>query len=220
MKHYIMRLIFPVVLVALPFTGCGTLGMHKPSLKSAAPSEPKGPFVERLTGGQEGFVVTEVPRLAKAARQDFERAVDLIDAADYEGAIALLEPLAAQSPMVTAPYINLAIAYAHMGRPEKAEPHLKTALTLMPAHPVASNAYGLLHRKAGRFTEARQVYEASLGQFPEYYPLHRNLGILCDLYLNDPDCALAHYQIYNRAIPQDEPVKMWIADLKHRMGTP
>jgi Tfp pilus assembly protein PilF len=137
---------------------------------------------------------------------------------DYGQAVDLLEKVIEQSPGVTAPYINIAIAYTHLGKLEKAEVHLKTALSLVPEHPVASNEYGLLCRKTGRFTEARAVYEKSITRFPDYYPLHRNLGILCDLYLNDLPSALEHYEIYSEARPDDKQVKLWIADLRARLG--
>ena len=55
-------------------------------------------------------------------------------------------------------------------------------------------------------------------RFPEYYPMHKNLGILCDLYLNDPACALEHYEIYSKAMPEDAQVKLWIADVRARLG--
>jgi len=133
-------------------------------------------------------------------------------------AIDLLEKVIEKSPGVTAPYIDIAIAYQHIGKPEKAEEHLKTALRLVPDHPVASNEYGVLCRKTGRFADARAIYEKAIARFPDYYPVHRNLGILCDLYLNDPVCALEHYEIYSAAMPEDKQIKLWIADLRARLG--
>ncbi|MBI5063793.1 MAG: tetratricopeptide repeat protein, partial [Desulfatitalea sp.] len=133
--------------------------------------------------------------------------------------IDLLEKVIEKSPGFTAPYINMAIAYQRTGKPEKAEEHLKKALEIFPEHPVACNEYGLLYRKTGRFAEARAIYEKAVARFPDYYPAHRNLGILCDLYLNDPACALSHYEIYSESRPQDKQVKLWIADLRARLGS-
>jgi len=195
--------------------GCGTLLKSK---SAPVAKEAPGPGLSRLSDGREGFIIREVPEMDEASRKDFARAVALLTEKDYAQAVALLEQLIERSPGVTAPYINLAIAYRHIDKPEQAEAHLKTALNLVPDHPVASNEYGLLCRKKGRFSEARAIYEKSIERFPEYYPLRRNLGILCDLYLNDPACALAHYELYCQARPEDKQVKLWIADLRNRVG--
>jgi Tfp pilus assembly protein PilF len=188
----------------------------KPPETSAA--KPAGPSTEKLKDGREGFIITEAPAMDEASRKDFHRAVGLLEQKDYAAAIDLLEKVIERSPGVTAPYIDAAIAYERIGKAETAEKHLKTALALFPGHPVASNEYGLLCRRAGRFAEAREVYEKAAARFPEYYPLHRNLGILCDLYLNDTACALERYEIYSKARPQDGKVKAWIADLRGRAG--
>lgn len=197
-------------------TGCVTTASSTAAKREAGPKG-DAPSVQRLADGREGFVVNEVPQLAAPERDKFARAVALLGEQQFDQAIALLEEVVAQSPKVTAPYIDLAIAYGRVNQKEKAEAQLKTALELFPGHPVACNEYGLLLRKAGKFVEARAIYEQSLEKFAEYSPLHRNLGILCDLYLNDTACAMTHYEIYSENTPDDEKVKLWIADLKMRM---
>jgi len=209
---------FAVLAMALSvLAGCATGGKVK-APDAHEPSTVKGPSVARLADGREGFVITEVPTMDEASRRDFDRAVAMLKDQNYEQAIELLEKVIERSPGVTAPYIDIAIAYRHIGKPERAEEHLQTALTLFPGHPVACNEYGLLYRKSGRFTEARAMYEQAIEGFPEYYPAHKNLGILCDLYLNDPECALDHYEIYSIARPDDTQVTLWVADLRARLG--
>ena len=194
------------------FSGCATGGSHK--LKPLG----KGISVTRLKDGREGFVIRETPSISGESRKDFERAAAMMEDRNYDQAIVLLEKVIENSPGVTAPYINIAMAYVQTDKLESAEKHLKTALDLVPDHPAASNEYGLLLRKSGRFAEARKIYEKTLTSFPEYLPALKNLGILCDLYLNDHACALKQYKIYSKAMPEDEQVKMWIADLNMRLG--
>jgi tetratricopeptide (TPR) repeat protein len=205
---------------AAPVANGPSAGKGPPAARPVAngPSVGAGPSVARLVDGRTGFIITEVPTMDAASRRDFDRAVALMKDQDYGQAIDLLEKVIQQSPGVTAPYIDIAMAYLRVGKPELAEEQLKKALVLFPEHPVASNEYGLLCRKAGRFAEARAIYEKSISRFPEYYPLHRNLGILCDLYLNDPACALEHYEIYSKARPKDAQVPLWIADVRARHG--
>ena len=178
----------------------------------------KGPVVEPLPDGRPGFVIREVAEVDAVTRSDFERAVAMLNDGNNEGAIELLTKVIARSPGVTAPHIDIAMAYMRTGKLELAEQHLKTALNLVPGHPVASNEYGLLLRKRGRFMEAREVYEKAIAGFPDYLPVHRNLGILCDLYLNDPECALEQFERYGKGMPADGQVNIWIAELRMRLG--
>jgi tetratricopeptide (TPR) repeat protein len=210
MRNYIGIVLLAMVLSF--FAGCATKGKVKPA------SVAQGPSVARLEQGREGFIITEVPHIDETTRRDFDHAVAMLKDQDYDPAISLFEKVIKQSPGVTAPYIDIAIAYQHINKLEQAEKYLKTALKLFPDHPVVCNEYGLLYRKTGRFAEARAIYEKVITRFPDYYPVHRNLGILCDLYLNDLPCALEQYEIYSKAKPDDKQVKSWIADLHARLG--
>lgn len=217
-----------VVLLLLGLTllsGCATVGKAKPEVAAAiapslpaAPGVPAGPVVEMLPEGRQGFVIREIPGMDVEVQRNFERANMLLQEQNYAEAILLLQHVIERAPGVSAPYINLAIAYSRMQQPEAGEEHLQKALELIPEHPVASNEYGLLLRQAGRFAEARTIYEKSLERFPDYQPLRKNLGILCDLYLNDPVCALEQYKLYSEAKPEDEQVNIWLADLSVRLG--
>ncbi len=209
---------FALLILALAvFAGCASGGKGKALVDSEAPVYNR-PSITRLENGREGFIIREVPRLNEGSRKDFDRAVVMLKGRDYLHSIGLLEKVIDNSPGVTAPYIDIAIAYQQIGKPGQAEKYLKTALTLFPDHPAAGNEYGLLYRKTGRFDDARAIYEKVLARFPDYYPAQRNLGILCDLYLNDPACAIEHYEIYSKYKPNDEQVKLWIADLRTRLG--
>jgi len=202
---------FAVLAMVLPvLAGCATNGKIETL-------DVREPSVARLEDGREGFIITEVLKMDEESRRDFDHAVTMLKDQDYGQAIALLEKVIEQSPCVTTPYIDIAIAYQLIGKPEQAEEHLKTALKLIPGHPVACNEYGLLYRKTGRFVEARTMYEKAIEGFSNYYPAHRNLGILCELYLSDPACALEHYEIYSKAKPEDEQVKLWIRGLRIRL---
>ena len=212
-----MRLL-PIMLLVL--TACAPGVVSTPQLDGADAPEPV--VEEQVEAVAEiplrGVVITETANLDSAARADFAEAVALLLAADIDGAILLLEPLVAADPQVTAPYIDLAIAYRKKAQPEPAEAMLKKALQLIPGHPVASNEYGLLLRAAGRFGEAREVYSSALERYPDYLPLRLNLGILCDLYQNDGECALEQYRYYSEARPEDEQAALWLTELQMRIG--
>jgi Flp pilus assembly protein TadD len=165
-----------------------------------------------------GFTITEEARAGGSVRTDYESALTLLEQGRHEDGIALLEEVAAGAPQFSAPRIDLGIAYHRSGDLEAAEHNLRLALELNENHPIAHNELGIVYRKTGRFADARRSYEAALAIYPGYHFARRNLAVLCDLYLADPDCALANYEAYMATVPGDEEASMWIADLRMRHG--
>jgi hypothetical protein len=56
-----------------------------------------------------------------------------------------------------------------------------------------------------------------LTMYPDFLPGRKNLGVLCDIYLQDLECALQNYEEYLKGVPGDEKVAIWITDVKSRI---
>jgi tetratricopeptide (TPR) repeat protein len=149
-----------------------------------------------------------------ASSQDYEAAVRMLEKAEYEAGIALLIQVTEQAPSLLAAHADLGIASAHTGDLDRAEASLNRALELR--HPSVHNGLGVVLRLKGQIAKARGSYEAALAKFPDYPYAHRNLAVLCDLYLADYKCALEHYESYRRLAPDDTEATKWIADLRKR----
>jgi Flp pilus assembly protein TadD len=166
---------------------------------------------------QETIEITENYSVSEEVREEFGKAVVLMKAGKYEEAIQLLRAVTGKTSKFTSPYINLGIAYIATDQLDKAEQSLTKALKLNKTHPAANNEMALVYRKTGRFTEARQLYQEVLTRYPEFLPARKNLGVLCDLYLQDLKCALEQYEQYLNMQPEDKQVQIWVADVKQRM---
>jgi len=170
--------------------------------------------------GPSGNAVTQGVVVTDGMRADYQSAVGMLKEERYEPGIALLLKMTEKMPALTAAHIDLGIAYAHTADLDRAEASLKKALESDPKQPVAYNELGMVQRRKGQFAKARTSYEAALAQSVDFQYAHRNLAILCDLYLGDYTCAMEHYEAYSRIVPDDAEVVKWIADLRNRAKKP
>ncbi len=187
---------------------------------ACAPAAPKRPTVKANIEIQEavGFTITEEAKISSDVRLDYDRALMMLEQGRHDEGVALLESVAEATPNLSAPRIDLGIAYHRASDLEAATRNLQLALEINLNHPIAHNELGIVHRKSGRFAAAKSSYEAALSIYPGYHYARRNLAVLCDLYLADLDCALRNYEAYMGTVPGDEEASMWIADIRNRMG--
>lgn len=82
----------------------------------------------------------------------------------------------------------------------------------------AYNSYGIFLREQGRFADAEQAYLSALDVSASYPDTHRNIAVLYDLYLGEPEQALQHYHRYQKLTDADNrEVAGWIADLERQL---
>jgi tetratricopeptide (TPR) repeat protein len=121
-------------------------------------------------------------------------------------------------PSLAEPSVNLAIVLRGAGDLAGAAAALERATKRSPDYALAWNELGLVRRSMGKFDEARMAYGKAIAADANYAPTHRNLGVLLDLYLQDPTEALAQMEQYRRLTGEDKPVSGWIAELRRRTG--
>lgn len=203
--NYVPRPIL-VIALAASVAACGAT--------TAVKTEPARIEVQEAVG----FTITEDAHVDGDVRLDYDHALGLLEQGRLEEGIEALRGVADQATGLSAPRVDLGIAYHRLGDLDAAESNLRQALEINPRHPIALNELGIVYRKQARFEEARQSYEAALAVYPGYHYARRNLAVLCDLYLADMDCALENYEAYMATVHSDEDAAMWLKDVRYRTG--
>lgn len=94
---------------------------------------------------------------------------------------------------------------------------LETLAKKQPGLAAVHNNLGIAYRRKGQFKKARTAYQAALKANPDSRNAHLNLGILYDVYLQQPAKAISQYRRYQKLGDKpDQKVASWIADLEQR----
>src|SRR5258708_19207662 len=123
-------------------------------------------------------------------------------------------------PNLSAPFVNLGILYRKNGHLDQSEAALKSAVERNGASAVAWTELGATQRLRGEFPNAAASYEKAISADPNFAPAYRNLGVVSDLYLGDPERALTAFERYKELTGEEKPVSGWIAELRARTGKP
>ena len=153
-------------------------------------------------------------------QERYEQALELLRQADTETALVMLEQLRVDAPEKPRLFTNLGLAYFSLDRSEAAEAAFNEAINRDATDAVAHNHLGILKRREGHFEAALERYQRAIQIDARYASAHLNLGILFDLYLQDLEMALQHYQVYRSLNADDNPqLDGWIVDIQRRLKT-
>jgi tetratricopeptide (TPR) repeat protein len=193
-----------VAIAALTLAACAGGGGPKPDKK--ARGVPAG-----MEGARFG---ADIPPEAQTL---YEQAVSVMAAGDRTDAELRLQEFLLQYPGYPGAHVNLAIIHRQNGDDVAAMADVDAALAIDPNNAVALNQKGLLFRRNGNFREAEAAYLKAVTASPEYALAHYNLGVLNELYLQQLNAALQHFEAYQSLAGEDKQVAKWITDLRRRV---
>lgn len=164
-------------------------------------------------------IEANLDEISEKTQRSYDAALAAMRAENWLQAELELQQLIEDEPGFPGVWVNLALVYEHDGRRRDARQALEQALAIAPGFPPANNELGRVLREEGDFAGARSAYERALATDPANAIAHLNLGILLDVYLRQPDEALAHYNQYQATRTEpDETVSRWIVDLERRVA--
>jgi len=159
----------------------------------------------------------EAPPVNPNAQRAFDEAKRALAAGRVDEAERGFAALAQSNPELGGPHANLGLIYRNAGKNAEAVAALERAVQASPGQAVYFNQLGLAYRSSGQFGKARGAYERAIELDGAYAAPVLNLGILHDLYLNDPPRAMELYARYLTLAPgQEATVNKWMAELKNR----
>ncbi len=146
--------------------------------------------------------ITARPDVPPAARADFDRAVKYLRAGNATEAELGFKQVALQYPQFAAPLVDLALLQRKQGELEQAEATLKSAVAHESGNRARLDRAGCDAKNARPNSRMPPPPTSRRSPAdPHYAPAWRNLGVLADLYLGDPQRALSAFEKY-KAITQ------------------
>ena len=164
--------------------------------------------------GAPGGVVTKPAPLPVMVR--FQEAVAVGHRGDFTRAEAEFSALMADTSALAGPALNLGIILARSQRWAEAETALLEAIRRNGALAAGFDQLGLVQRAQGKFDAAARSYGQAVTLDADSARIHRNAGVLYDLYLDRPEEALAHFERSQAAGGDEKLLGAWIAELRQR----
>ena len=158
-------------------------------------------------------------KVSADVRAAFAQGVALMDAKSWPQAELHFDSLTQSNPELSGPWVNLAISLWRQGQYEAAGQAFDSAINANVLNTDAYNAYGVMAREQGQFTKSEELYKKAIAVWPHSAVVHRNLGVLYDMYMGRFNDALSHFEMSARIMGEpDKQLKGWIVDIKRRQA--
>jgi len=148
-------------------------------------------------------------------KSEYKKALTLLNYDKLDAAKEMFQQFRSDRPELAGPYANLAIIALKNNEPEKALKLVKLALTKNPNLAQALNFLAYLEQVSGEIKSAEKHYKEAIKNKNNYAIAHYNIALLYDVYLQDIERAIPHYERYMKLINnEDKNTADWLEQIK------
>lgn len=167
----------------------------------------KNPYLKR------GLAIKKVHlALFLAAKRAYDK--DNLDEAGV-----LLQDLVSQTNKLSGPWVKLSDIALEKNQYQIAEERLIKAIDINKNNVNAYLRLAKIQRLQGEYVNAHHVYVKALSIWKDFPEAHLNLGVLYDVYLNEPVQARDHMKAYQFLTEgKNKKVDLWIEEIEKRAG--
>lgn len=161
---------------------------------------------------QEGQLSPETVQWFIQAKRNLQNGQDKI-------AEQFLDKITKKNDSLSGPWVMKGDIAVNQKKLETAVEHYVKAIEVNSRNVNAYLKLAKAQRELGRFVHAQNTYAKTLSVWKDFPEAHFNLGVLYDLYLNQPEKAQLHLEAY-QFLAANKPAKLkaWLADLSERTG--
>ena len=158
---------------------------------------------------------SESQSVNSSERERYRDAITALNNKDFSTAQSILSEFIRNKPKLAGAYSNLALLHLKKQEYDKSLQMANKAIELNPKQAQAYNLRGQVYVNLGKIHDAKKDYAKSIELKPAYLNAQYNLALLYDIYLQEIDLAIKHYEIYMSLLKTpDVATKEWIDHLK------
>ncbi|MGH1486809.1 MAG: tetratricopeptide repeat protein [Cellvibrionaceae bacterium] len=152
-----------------------------------------------------------------AASAQYQQVLVAVEQKDWATAESLLLQMQSSYPRILSLKASLGWVYWQANKTEQAVTKLESLIDGKALYKSdAYNYLAIIYREQGSFKESETLYKQALQIWPGDAVLHKNLGILYELYLGRLPEALASYKQAQAINRGDKRLNGWVKDLERR----
>ncbi|MCK4865270.1 MAG: tetratricopeptide repeat protein [Gammaproteobacteria bacterium] len=145
----------------------------------------------------------------------YKTAITLLNNNKLDDAKNIFVEFKYERPELAGPYANLAVIALKRNNPDEAIKLVKIAVEKNPKSSQALNLLAYLEQMKGEITSALNHYKQAIQNNNNYAIAHYNIALLYDVYMQDVENAIPHYERYMKLTNnKDKNTADWLEQIK------